>query len=215
MTNQSGKSKYWIRKWQESRWVDYKELSAGSIFDTAVQNHVQMADRVGDIIFWYRTDKDKKGIYFVTEVIAKPKHDDAYQNSWSMSVRVIKSLVDNPFIPEENGFKELIKKIDAKFQGGANYNILDDESLSLPAIGLLVYLISKPENWKIFPKYLATKLYKKQNSQASYRYILDLIQELELHGYCKKSKNAKNYKRQNHAHKSIKQKICKRNFGIT
>jgi len=69
-------------------------------------------------------------------------------------------------------------------------NILDDESLSLPAIGLLVYLISKPENWKIFPKYLATKLYKKQNSQASYRYILDLIQELELHGYCKKSKNA-------------------------
>ena len=121
-------SKYWIRKWQEKRWVDYKELTTGSIFDTAVKNHVQMADRVGDIIFWYRTDKNKKGIYFVTKVVAEPKQDDAYQNSWSMSVQVIKSLVDNPFIPEENGFKDLIKKIDAKFQGGANYNILNSEN---------------------------------------------------------------------------------------
>jgi len=128
MKNLESKSKYWIRKWQEKRWTDFRELEIGSIFDTAVSNHVQMADRVGDIIFWYRTDKNKKGIYFVTQVIAEPKKDDAYQNSWSMSLQVIKTLVDNPVIPEENGFKDLIQKIDGKFQGGANYNLSNDEN---------------------------------------------------------------------------------------
>ena len=69
-------------------------------------------------------------------------------------------------------------------------SILQDEALSLPAIGLLVYLISKPENWKILPKYLATKLYKKEDSKAGYRYILNLIQEIENSGYCTKKRNS-------------------------
>jgi len=122
------KSKYWIRKWQEKRWTYFKELVVGSIFDTAVSNHVQMAGRVGDIIFWYRTDNNKKGIYFITKVVAEPKKDDAYQNSWSMSLQVIKTLVDNPVIPEKNGFKSLIEKLNKMGQGGANYNLSNDEN---------------------------------------------------------------------------------------
>jgi len=128
MANQENKSKYWIRKWQEKRWTYFKELVVGSIFDTAVSNHVQMANRVGDIIFWYRTDNNKKGIYFITKVVAEPKKDDAYQNSWSMSLQVIKTLVDNPVIPEKNGFKNLIEKLNKMGQGGANYNLSNDEN---------------------------------------------------------------------------------------
>lgn len=128
MANKDIKSKFWIRKWQKQRWSDFRSLQNGDIFDTAVKNYVQMQDRLGDIIFWYRTDKGKEGIYFVTKVISKPKQDDAYQNNYSMSLQVIKTLVGNPFIPQKNGFEDLIKKIDAKFQAGANYNILEDEN---------------------------------------------------------------------------------------
>ncbi len=69
-------------------------------------------------------------------------------------------------------------------------DIIKDENLSLPAIGLLVYLISKPNDWQVLPKYLSTKLYKKENSKASYRYILELLQELESSGHCTRSKNS-------------------------
>ena len=127
MAKQENKSKYWIRKWQEKRWSDFKELTVGSIFDTAVSNHVQMADRIGDIIFWYRTDKSK-GIYFITKVVAEPKKDDAYQNSWSMSLQVIKTLINNPVLPEKNGFQDLIEKLNKMGQGGANYNLSNDEN---------------------------------------------------------------------------------------
>lgn len=69
-----------------------------------------------------------------------------------------------------------------------NNRLIEDETLSLPAMGLLVYLLHKPDNWEVYPRDLATKLYKKKNSQAGYRYILELINELEEHGYCKKIK---------------------------
>lgn len=71
-----------------------------------------------------------------------------------------------------------------------NNKLIEDETLSLPALGLLVYLLHKPDDWEVYPKYLATKLYKKKNSKAGYRYILELINELEEHGYCKKTKHS-------------------------
>jgi len=66
--------------------------------------------------------------------------------------------------------------------------ILQEENLSLPAIGLLVFLLQKPDNWEVYPKYLASKLFKKKNSKAGYRYLLEIINELEEFGYCKKNK---------------------------
>lgn len=69
-----------------------------------------------------------------------------------------------------------------------NNTLIENESLSLPAMGLLVYLLHKPDNWEVYPKHLAANLHKKKNSKAGYRYILELINELEEHGYCKKIK---------------------------
>lgn len=120
-------TKYWIRKFQEKKWIDFRELEVGSIFDTSVSNHVQMSGSVGNIIFWYRTDKDK-GIYFITEVVAEPKKDDGYQNDWSMSLQVIKTLVKNPVVPELNGFENLMNKIKDMGQGGGVYNLTSDDN---------------------------------------------------------------------------------------
>lgn len=123
MINKENKSKYWLRKWQTQRWEDFETLEIGSIFDTSVANHVQMADSIGDRILWYRSDKDK-GIYFATEVVAEPKQDDAYQNAWSMSLRVVKALISNPVKLEKSDFNNLMRDIDAKGQGGGTSNIL-------------------------------------------------------------------------------------------
>ena len=69
-----------------------------------------------------------------------------------------------------------------------NNSLLEDEKLSLPAIGLLVYLLQKPDNFNFKPKELHKKLYKKYKSKAGYRYMLELISELERFGYIKKIK---------------------------
>jgi len=124
MTNHENKSKYWMRKWQEQRWSDFRELEVGSVFDTSVSNHVQMENSIGDRILWYRSDKEK-GIYFAAEIIAEPKQDDAYQNGWSMSLRVIKTLIKNPIKLEKSDFNNLMQDIDAKGQGGGTSNILE------------------------------------------------------------------------------------------
>jgi len=124
MANKEIKSKYWIRKWQEKRWSDFRELEVGDIFDTSVNNRHKVADSIGEIIFWYRTDKGKEGIYFITKIVSEPKQDDAYKNGYSMSLQVIKTIVNNPVKLSKNDFNNLVKDIDAKFQGGANINIL-------------------------------------------------------------------------------------------
>lgn len=124
MVNKEVMSNFWMRKWQEARWSYFKDLKVGDTFDTSVNNHNQMVDRLGDIIFWYRTDKGKEGIYFITKVVSEPKKDDAYQNGYSMSLQVIKTIVNNPVKLDKTDFNNLLKDIDAKGQGGANTNIL-------------------------------------------------------------------------------------------
>jgi len=125
MLNQTIKSKYWMRKWQKERWQDFKSLKVGDIFDTSVSNHHQMKDKIGNIIFWYRTDKGKEGIYFITKVISEPKKDDAYQNGYSMSLQVIKTIINNPVQIKRNDFNNLMGDIADKGQGGGNTNILE------------------------------------------------------------------------------------------
>lgn len=124
MKNKESRTKFWMRKWQEVRWSYFRNLKVGDTFDTSVNNHNQMVDRLGDIIFWYRTDKGKEGIYFITKVVSEPKKDDAYQNGYSISLQVIKTIVNNPIKLEKSDFNNLIKDINAKGQGGANTNLL-------------------------------------------------------------------------------------------
>ena len=69
-------------------------------------------------------------------------------------------------------------------------SMTEDNYLSLPAIGLMAYLLKKPKDWKIIPKHLATKLYKKWDSKTSYRYILEIIEELIYHRYCVRTKSS-------------------------
>jgi len=81
----------------------------------------------------------------------------------------------------------LRKKRETNFTNISNY-IFQDNKLSLPAIGLLCYLLSKPKDWVILPKTLCKKLNKKEHSKASYEYILEVLKELENAQYIHKKK---------------------------
>lgn len=67
-------------------------------------------------------------------------------------------------------------------------SIFSENGLSFPAMGLLCYLLSKPIDWAVLPKHCAKVIPKKENSKASYKYVLELIQELVNHGYITKKK---------------------------
>jgi len=127
MENQENKSKYWIKKFYKAGWEDFRELEVGSVFEASVTNHKQMADRIGDIIFWYRTDKDKKGIYFITEVVSAPYPADV-NTGYFMDLQVLKTIVNHPVeLEKEPEFKKLIKKIDDKGHGGNFYNLITSD----------------------------------------------------------------------------------------
>lgn len=79
------------------------------------------------------------------------------------------------------------KKRETNFTNINNY-IFQDNKLSLPAIGLLCYLLSKPHDWDVTPKILCKKLNKKEHSKASYEYILEVLKELENAQYLHKKK---------------------------
>ncbi len=60
-----------------------------------------------------------------------------------------------------------------------NNKVFEEKKLSLPAMGLLCYLLSKPKEWEVLPRVLCEKLNKKANSKAGYEYILSLLKELQ------------------------------------
>ena len=121
MAYQENKSKYWMRKFHEAGWSDFRELEVGSIFETSVSNYVQMADRIGDIIFWYKSDSDK-GIYFITQVISAPYPGDNNTGYW-MDLKILKTIIDNPVKPTKKVLKNLMEKINKMGQGGSTYNL--------------------------------------------------------------------------------------------
>lgn len=127
MANKEEKSIYWIRKFHEKGWDDFRELEVGSVFETSVSNHRQMADRLGDIIFWYKSDSDK-GIYFITEVISTPYPGDNNTGYW-MDLRILKTIIDNPVKPEQHKvLQELMTKINKMGQGGSTYNLTESDN---------------------------------------------------------------------------------------
>ena len=54
----------------------------------------------------------------------------------------------------------------------------EDELLSLKAKGLLLYILTKPDDWQIYIKQLASKLKESTNT------IARIIRELRIQGYC-------------------------------
>ena len=58
----------------------------------------------------------------------------------------------------------------------------EDELLSLKAKGLLLYILTKPDDWQIYIKQLASKLKESTNT------IARIIRELRKQGYCHRTK---------------------------
>lgn len=112
---------YWQFKFKEELWQGFEKLEIGDVFTTTTREVKKLSNRIGDIVFWYRTDYGRKGIYFVSEIISEPKEDEDLETGYSIDLRILKSLVNEPFILEKNGFSNLVDKINAKQLGGSKY----------------------------------------------------------------------------------------------
>ncbi len=113
---------FWQFKFNEKHWKDY--CKAKESFETFTHQHKKLANRIGDIAFWYKTD-GKRGIYFVCEIASQPKKVN--DKKYALKMRIIKTFLDKPFVLEENGFLELAKKINARGQGGSVYLFEDED----------------------------------------------------------------------------------------
>lgn len=104
---------YWQFKFKDEFWKEFEQLELGDTFTTSITENEKnkLNNRVGDIIFWYRSGIKKNitnGIYFVTEIISDVKEDGEYNNGYSIENRIIQILTNNPFVLE-NGFETLLE----------------------------------------------------------------------------------------------------------
>ncbi|MEA1953766.1 MAG: hypothetical protein U9O24_05195 [Campylobacterota bacterium] len=95
---------FWQFKFKDELWENFQTLEIGDTFTTTITDKEKnkLNNKIGDIVFWYRTGTKKdiiNGIYFVTEFISNVREDEEYINNYSVEMRIIESHKDNPFIP--------------------------------------------------------------------------------------------------------------------
>jgi hypothetical protein len=130
---------YWQFKFKPELWEGFEKLETGDVFSTTAKENRKLSNRIGDIVFWYKIDNKKdaiKGIYFVSEIISEPKEDEDLGTGYSIDLRILKSMVNEPFILKENGFDYLIEKINAKNMSSSKY-LFEEEDGGKELYGLL------------------------------------------------------------------------------
>ncbi len=70
-------------------------------------------------------------------------------------------------------------------------SLLDDNSISWAAKGLLVYLLSKPNNWNVKVAHLVKNFHLEGERGSGEKAIYKLLNELIDKGYCERSQNRK------------------------
>ncbi len=102
---------YWQFKF--STWEGWKTLDIGESVEwqsPKIRNRKPNDIDVGDIVFLFRggsgLTKQKKGIYFVTEV-----ENVDFTLTHPIQLKVIKNLREDFFVPENYGFKNFVEKI--------------------------------------------------------------------------------------------------------
>ena len=106
---------YWQFKFKDELWENFQKLEIGDTFTTTITDKEKnkLDNRIGDIVFWYRTGAKKNiinGIYLVTEFVSNVREDEEYTNNYSVEMRIIESHKDSPCILEDNGFAHIIEK---------------------------------------------------------------------------------------------------------
>jgi hypothetical protein len=119
---------YWQFKFdmKNGTWKEFATIEVGEEFDQSIQNHKQMANSIGDIIFFYRIDSNR-GIHFITEIISTP-YQAEYNTGYAIDLRVIKRI-ENPYNNlANNNFGGLEKKINAMGKGGGKYKLKEEDN---------------------------------------------------------------------------------------
>jgi len=116
---------YWQFKFKEENWSFWTKVTVGHIEDwryPRLKNHKNIA--IGDIVFIYRSDKNR-GIYFVAKIV---NIDFDRDEKNPLDLVIIADHKDYIFKPEENGFDDLVRKINKLGQNGAVYKFLKNDS---------------------------------------------------------------------------------------
>jgi hypothetical protein len=96
--------KFWQFKFnmKKGEWDEFETIASGEKFTQSTTKNL-LADAIGDIVFYYRTDKDR-GVWFIAEIISSPYRDD-YNLKYAIDLRVIKKL--DKYFDYEKDFAEL------------------------------------------------------------------------------------------------------------
>jgi len=113
---------YWQFKFKDDNWY-WEDVVVGHIEDWKYPRLNKYKDiAIGDIVFLYRTTK-KRGIYFIAKII----NIDLDRNETPIDIEIIKDLKDSYFKLEDNGFSELVDKVNRLGQNGSIYKFLKED----------------------------------------------------------------------------------------
>ena len=118
---------YWKFKFNAEHWINWDKKTIGDIEDwrsPKTRGGKPNDIAIGDIVFLYRTDNDKKrGIYFVSKVI-----NVDFSKEYPIDLEIIKDLKENIFKPENFGFENLVKKFKDLMNNGNYYKITKEDN---------------------------------------------------------------------------------------
>ncbi len=117
---------YWQFKFnmKDGEWKEFGTISSGEKFTQSVTRN-RFKNCIGDIVFYYRTDKDR-GIYFISQIISEP-YQEEYNTGYAIDLKVIKKL--EPFYNDMNNnyYSKSQLHINSLGQGGTKYFYTNDD----------------------------------------------------------------------------------------
>lgn len=110
---------YWQFKFKMNMWEEFDTIKEGDLNINLIKENIKPKERIGDIIFWYRTDNINK-IYAISEIASDPFVTEIDNLGKAHYMKMIK-ILDKPFDLDKHGFKVLKKTINKKYQAGTRY----------------------------------------------------------------------------------------------
>jgi len=117
---------YWQFKFnmKVGEWQEFETISSGEKFTQSVTRN-KFKNCIGDIVFYYRTDKDR-GIYFISEIVSEP-YQEEYNTGYAIDLKIIKRL--EPFYNDMDNtyYSKSQLYINSLYQGGTKYFYTNDD----------------------------------------------------------------------------------------
>lgn len=87
----------------KGEWDEFDTITAGEQFTQSTTRNL-LSDCIGDIVFYYRSDKER-GIWFIAEIVSEPYIKNEYNTGYAIDLRIIKRL--DTYFDYEKKFPDL------------------------------------------------------------------------------------------------------------